>query len=94
MQVTRNITKSRAVFTNLEENTEYVFHVKAYTARGSGPYSEKITIKTDKEIGRAPMSVKAIATSESSVEVSYKCVKFNLEIYSQFYNISMQIQTY
>ena len=67
--MTRNTTKNRAVFTNLEENTEYVFHVKAYTLRGDGPYSEKITILTDKDIGRAPMSVKAVATSESSVEV-------------------------
>jgi receptor-type tyrosine-protein phosphatase F len=63
------VTKTRAVFTNLEESTEYVFHVKAYTKSGGGPYSEKITIPTDKDIGRAPMSVKAIATSESSVEV-------------------------
>lgn len=58
----------------MEENTEYVFHVKAYTMRGSGPPSDKITITTDKDIGRAPMSVKAMATSETSVEVWWESV--------------------
>ncbi|XP_023318195.1 tyrosine-protein phosphatase Lar isoform X3 [Trichogramma pretiosum] len=68
-EVTRNTTKTRAVFIELEENTEYVFHVKALTLRGGGPYSEKLFITTDKDIGRAPMSVNAVATSESSAEV-------------------------
>ncbi|XP_043260658.1 tyrosine-protein phosphatase Lar isoform X5 [Colletes gigas] len=72
--IDRNTTKTRAVFTNLEENTEYVFHVRAHTSKGSGPYSEKITIITDKDIGRAPMSVKAVATSETSVEVWWESV--------------------
>ncbi|XP_017884553.1 tyrosine-protein phosphatase Lar isoform X9 [Ceratina calcarata] len=67
--IDRNTTKTRAVFTNLEENTEYVFHVRAHTSMGSGPYSEKITIMTEKDIGRAPMFVKAVATSDTSVEV-------------------------
>ncbi|XP_029170273.1 tyrosine-protein phosphatase Lar isoform X8 [Nylanderia fulva] len=70
----RNTTKTRAVFTNLEENTEYVFHVRAHTSQGSGPYSEKITIMTEKDIGRAPMSVRAVATSDSSVEVWWEPV--------------------
>ncbi|XP_066595289.1 tyrosine-protein phosphatase Lar isoform X3 [Prorops nasuta] len=70
----RNTTKTRAVFTNLEENTEYVFHVRAYTTRGNGPYSEKITILTKEDIGRAPMTVKAVATSDSSVEVWWEPV--------------------
>ncbi|KAJ8679234.1 hypothetical protein QAD02_015021 [Eretmocerus hayati] len=73
-EVSRNITKMRAVFTNLEENTEYVFHVKAYTKLGAGPFSEKITIVTPKDIGRAPMSVQAVATSETSVEVWWEPV--------------------
>ncbi|XP_072749462.1 tyrosine-protein phosphatase Lar isoform X5 [Anoplolepis gracilipes] len=70
----RNTTKTRVVFTNLEENTEYVFHVRAHTSQGSGPYSEKITIMTEKDIGRAPMSVRAVATSDSSVEVWWEPV--------------------
>ncbi|XP_047359953.1 tyrosine-protein phosphatase Lar isoform X11 [Vespa velutina] len=72
--IERNTTKTREVFSNLEEDTEYVFHVRARTMRGSGPYSEKITIITEKDIGRAPMFVKAVATSESSVEVWWEPV--------------------
>ncbi|KAK9876722.1 hypothetical protein WA026_014961 [Henosepilachna vigintioctopunctata] len=72
--ITRNVTTPKAVFTHLEENTEYVFHIKAYTNLGSGPYSEKMTIVTDRDIGRAPMSVKAVATSDSSVEVWWEPV--------------------
>ncbi|XP_014472439.1 PREDICTED: tyrosine-protein phosphatase Lar isoform X4 [Dinoponera quadriceps] len=72
--IDRNMTKTRAVFMNLEENTEYVFHVRAHTSKGSGPYSEKITIITEKDIGRAPMSVRAVATSDSSVEVWWEPV--------------------
>ncbi|XP_032454535.1 tyrosine-protein phosphatase Lar isoform X4 [Nasonia vitripennis] len=89
-EVTRNITKTRAVFTNLDENTEYVFHVKAYTSRGGGPYSEKITILTDKDIGRAPMSVKAIATSDSSAEVWWEPVPNRGKIigYEIFYTMT------
>ncbi|XP_076649080.1 tyrosine-protein phosphatase Lar isoform X3 [Halictus rubicundus] len=67
--INRTTSKTRAVFTNLEENTEYVFHVRARTSMGSGPYSEKITIITEKDVSRAPMSVKAVATSETTVEV-------------------------
>ncbi|KZC05677.1 Receptor-type tyrosine-protein phosphatase delta, partial [Dufourea novaeangliae] len=72
--IDRNTTKTRAVFTNLEENTEYMFHVRAHTSKGSGPYSEKITIITEKDIGRAPMFVKAVATSDTSVEVWWEPV--------------------
>ncbi|XP_012226664.1 tyrosine-protein phosphatase Lar isoform X6 [Linepithema humile] len=72
--IDRNTTKTRAVFTNLEENTEYVFHVRARTSQGSGPYSEKITIMTAADIGRAPMKVQAVATSDSSVEVWWESV--------------------
>ncbi|XP_023289127.1 tyrosine-protein phosphatase Lar isoform X2 [Orussus abietinus] len=67
-------TQTRAVFTDLEENTEYVFHVRAHTSQGAGPYSEKVTILTDKDIGRAPMSINVVATSESSVEVWWEPV--------------------
>ncbi|XP_051170943.1 tyrosine-protein phosphatase Lar isoform X3 [Leptopilina boulardi] len=88
--VDRNTTSTRAVFTNLEENTEYVFHVKAHTQRGSGPFSEKITIVTEKDIGRAPMNVKAVATSESSVEVWWEPVPSRGKIigYQIFYTMT------
>lgn len=68
-EVTRNISTTRVVFTNLEENTDYVFHVRANNSKGFGPFSEKVTIHTNKDMGRAPTFVKAVATSDSSVEV-------------------------
>lgn len=68
--IVRNVSHTKAVFTNLEESTEYVFHVKAYTNQGAGPNSEKYTVQTERDIGRAPLAVKAVATSDSSVEVS------------------------
>lgn len=88
--IDRNTTQNRAVFTNLEENTEYVFHVRAYTSQGAGPFSEKITIPTEKDIGRAPMSVKAVATSESSVEVWWEPVPNRGKIigYQIFYTMT------
>ncbi|KAJ8973505.1 hypothetical protein NQ317_018312, partial [Molorchus minor] len=39
--ISRNTSHTKYVFTNLEENTEYVFHIKAYTSQGPGPNSEK-----------------------------------------------------
>lgn len=89
-EIVRNTTKTRIVFTNLEEHCEYVIHVKAYTMRGDGPYSEKIVIATDRDIGRAPMSVKAVATSESSVEVWWEPVPNRGKIigYEIFYTMT------
>lgn len=86
----RNTTQTRAVFTNLEEATEYVFHVRAHTSQGAGPFSEKITILTEKDIGRAPMSIKAIATSEANVEVWWEPVPNRDKIigYKIFYTMT------
>lgn len=64
----------QAVFSNLEENTEYVCHVRAHTSQGSGPFSEKVTIKTERDMMRAPMNVEAVATSDQSVEVWWQAV--------------------
>ncbi|XP_069359158.1 tyrosine-protein phosphatase Lar isoform X2 [Maniola hyperantus] len=65
---------TKAVFTGLEEDAHYVFKVRAYTDQGAGPYSKDITAHTERDIGRAPMSVKAVATSESGVEVWWEPV--------------------
>lgn len=70
----RNVTTQKAVFVNLEENTEYVVRIRAYTKQGAGPFSEKIIIETERDMGRAPMSVQAIATSEQTVEVWWEQV--------------------
>ncbi|XP_044737145.1 tyrosine-protein phosphatase Lar isoform X1 [Chrysoperla carnea] len=86
----RNTTTKKAVFGNLEENTDYVFHVRAHTNQGAGPFSEKVTIHTDRDIGRAPMSVQAVATSDSSVEVWWEPVpsRSKLTGYQIFYTMT------
>lgn len=86
----RNVTTTKAVFTNLEENTEYIFHIKAYTKQGAGPFSDKISIETERDIGRAPMSVKAVATSDSSVEVKWEPVPSRGKVigYQIFYTMT------
>lgn len=67
--VERNTTLKKVVFTNLEESTEYVFRIRAHTKQGAGPFSEKVIIPTERDMGRAPMAVRAVATSEQTVEV-------------------------
>uniref|UniRef100_A0A1I8NX96 protein-tyrosine-phosphatase n=1 Tax=Stomoxys calcitrans TaxID=35570 RepID=A0A1I8NX96_STOCA len=70
----RNMTLRKVVFTNLEENTEYIFRIRAYTKQGAGPFSEKILIETERDMGRAPMSVQAVATSEQTAEIWWEPV--------------------
>jgi netrin-G3 ligand len=76
------------VFTNLEENTDYVFRVRAHTSQGAGPYSEKITVHTERDIVRAPMSVQAVATSDQSVEVWWEAVPSRTKVIG--YQVSKQ----
>lgn len=64
----------QAVFSNLEEASEYLYRVRAHTRAGVGPWSEKASVLTDKDIIRAPMGVKAVATSDQSVEVWWELV--------------------
>ncbi|XP_046660338.1 tyrosine-protein phosphatase Lar isoform X5 [Homalodisca vitripennis] len=70
----RNTTVTRAVFSNLEESAEYVFRVRAHTRAGAGPWSEREPVTTDRDIVRAPMGVRAVATSDQSVEVWWETV--------------------
>ncbi|XP_063235458.1 tyrosine-protein phosphatase Lar isoform X2 [Bacillus rossius redtenbacheri] len=88
--VDRNTTATKAVFTNLEENTDYVFHVRAHTSQGGGPFSEHITVHTERDIVRAPMSVQAVATSDQSVEVWWEPVPSRGKVigYQIFYTMT------
>ncbi|CAH0729535.1 unnamed protein product, partial [Brenthis ino] len=81
---------TKAVFTGLEEDAHYVFKIRAYTDQGPGPYSKDITAHTERDIGRAPMSVKAVATSESGVEVWWETVPSRKKIigYVIFYTMT------
>jgi receptor-type tyrosine-protein phosphatase F len=58
----------------LEENSEYAFIVRAHTARGAGPPNERLVARTERDAVRAPLTVHALATSDSSVEVWWEAV--------------------
>ncbi|XP_028163729.1 tyrosine-protein phosphatase Lar isoform X1 [Ostrinia furnacalis] len=81
---------TKVVFTGLEEDAHYVFKVRAYTDQGAGPYSKDMTAHTERDIGRAPMSVKAVATSESGVEVWWETFRTRKKIigYVIFYTMT------
>lgn len=86
----RNTTQNRTVFSGLEEGTEYVYTVRAATKQGPGPWSEKFSFATNKDMVRAPMGLKAMATSDQSVEVwweSIPSVRHKLYGYQLFYTM-------
>ena len=72
----RKTTEQKTVFANLEDNTEYKFSVRANTRQGYGPWSTQEPFRTDRNIVRAPLSVKAMATSDSSVQVSDRVLTY------------------
>uniref|UniRef100_A0A1B6E7X3 protein-tyrosine-phosphatase n=1 Tax=Clastoptera arizonana TaxID=38151 RepID=A0A1B6E7X3_9HEMI len=86
----RNTTQTKAVFSNLEENAEYVFRVRAHTRAGAGPWSEREPLTTDRDIVRAPMGVQAVATSDQSVEVWWESVVSRGKVigYQLFYTMT------
>ncbi|XP_022645434.1 receptor-type tyrosine-protein phosphatase F-like isoform X4 [Varroa destructor] len=65
----RNTSKTRTVFSGLEERTEYVFRIKACTNKGAGPWSKEVIVATPGDIPSEPTNVQAIATSDASFEV-------------------------
>ena len=72
----RQTTDQKTVFANLDDNTEYKFSVRANTRKGYGPWSTQQSFRTDRNIVRAPLNVKAMATSDSSVQVQKKVFHF------------------
>ena len=86
----RNTSESSIVFSNLEEDFEYIYRIKAMTSQGSGPFSDKFILKTARDMGRAPLLVKAMATSDSSVEVWWDVVPSRSKIlgYQIFYTMT------
>ncbi|GFQ81296.1 tyrosine-protein phosphatase Lar [Trichonephila clavata] len=76
----KNTTATRLVFSGLDENTEYVYRVRAYTARGPGPWSSPATVHTPGDVPTAPTNVQAMATSEQTVLVWWDQVPYFLDI--------------
>lgn len=88
--VHKTTTVTRAVFTGLEEDAQYVFQVRAYTDQGAGPYSKEVLARTNRHMDRAPMSVKALATTDLGAEVLWEPVPSKGEItgYVIFYSMN------
>lgn len=80
----------QAVFSGLEEATEYVVTVRAVTAEGDGPWSPRMTINTTREMVRAPMGVKAVATSDQSIQVWWEAVPVRVKVngYRVYYTMT------
>ena len=88
----RNVSGAvgKAVFTSLEENMDYEFRIYARTNKGAGPFSDRVLFRTERDIVRAPMSIKAMATSFSSVEVWWETVPSRGKVigYTVFYTMT------
>ncbi|GFU37481.1 tyrosine-protein phosphatase Lar [Nephila pilipes] len=76
----KNTSATRLVFSGLDENTEYVYRVRAYTGRGPGPWSSPATVHTPGDVPTAPTNVQAMATSEQTVLVWWDQVPYFLDI--------------
>ena len=61
-KLTRTTTEKKAIFTDLDDNTEYQFQVRANTRKGPGPWSSKVSFRTDRNIIRAPLRVQVSTT--------------------------------
>ncbi|XP_076353516.1 tyrosine-protein phosphatase Lar-like isoform X3 [Tachypleus tridentatus] len=77
---TKNTTLTRLVFSDLDENTEYLFRVRAMTSAGFGPWSRLESVHTPGDVPSAPTNVQAMATSDQSVEVWWDEVPYFLDI--------------
>jgi len=86
----RQTTEQKTVFANLDDNTEYKFSVRANTRKGYGPWSTQQSFRTDRNIVRAPLNVKAMATSDSGVQVWWEAVPLRSKVigYEVFYSMT------
>ncbi len=53
----RSTTEKKTVFSDLDDNTEYKFRIRANTRKGYGPWSSVVSFRTDSNIIRAPQRV-------------------------------------
>ena len=86
----RSTTERKTVFANLDDNTEYVFAVRANTRKGYGPWSTQTRFRTERNIIRAPQQMRAMATSDSSIEVWWEAVPLRTKVigYELFYTMT------
>ncbi|CAG0905062.1 unnamed protein product, partial [Darwinula stevensoni] len=84
----RNVSSPKMIVKGLEENIPYHFRICAYNGKGVGPFSEKIHLDTTLA-PRAPRNVKAMATSEDTLEVWWDEVpRESIAGYRIFYSVA------
>lgn len=69
--VERKTSDTRIVLSGLEEGTNYIIRVRAYTSKGAGPWSNSLRVSTPPYVLPEPNHIAAYGTSEQSVEVSW-----------------------
>ncbi|KAH9492263.1 hypothetical protein Btru_026124 [Bulinus truncatus] len=72
---------------NLDMNTDYIFKIRAYTSRGSGPWSNRLHFRTFGKMPPPPQNVKARKISETSMEVSWDEPEVSPSGYKIFYHV-------
>lgn len=68
----RKTSETRMVLSGLKESTNYIIRVRAYTAKGAGPWSNTVRASTPRYVLPEPSHIAAYGTSEQSVEVSWQ----------------------
>ncbi|XP_041360358.1 tyrosine-protein phosphatase Lar-like isoform X2 [Gigantopelta aegis] len=82
-----NVTDTFVDILGLEMNTDYIFTIKAYTSKGSGPWSNKLHFRTFGRMPPAPKNVKIRRTSSSIIEVTWDEPNFPVAGYRIYYNM-------
>jgi netrin-G3 ligand len=74
----------------LEVNTDYIFQLRAYTSKGSGPWSNKLPFRTFGSYGfPAPTNVQLRRTSATAIDVSWDAPSYQGVIgYRVYYHTS------
>ncbi|XP_076462562.1 LOW QUALITY PROTEIN: tyrosine-protein phosphatase Lar-like [Babylonia areolata] len=81
-----NVTDTWAKLTSLDSNTDYIVQIRAFTARGGGPWSNRLHFRTFGNMPSAPKQVSVRRTSPTSVEVTWEEVGDGVAGYRVFYN--------
>ncbi|KAK6188600.1 hypothetical protein SNE40_004745 [Patella caerulea] len=81
-----NITDTYMDIQGLEMNTDYIFKIKAYTSRGSGPWSNRLHFRTFGRMPPAPKNLAIRRTSRTTVEVTWDEPNFPVAGYRIYYN--------